>query len=250
MSPRPYWKGYLKLSLVSCPIAVHAACSQRPRELPLSRVRSGRRPGDYRGSVERISASARVCRYRGSAAAGGRATIARPWSEFQRPRELSLSRVRSGRRPGDYRASWSEFQRPRELPLSSEFSASARAAAREFGLETGCIGLRPAQEGRGWWGIFRHFLAVSPPQETCAACLSSQSRTATPDARRPAPGRGADRAAARAGGNEAWGKFRSRPNIYSPFARPVSIFFRTNRAGFAGHPILGSSDGHIDPCAR
>jgi DNA end-binding protein Ku len=27
MSPRPYWKGYLKLSLVSCPILLHAACS-------------------------------------------------------------------------------------------------------------------------------------------------------------------------------------------------------------------------------
>ena len=53
-------------------------------------------------------------------------------------------------------------------------------------------------------------------------------------------------------GRRKWGvgKFRSRPNIYSPFARPVSIFFRTNRAGFGGHPILGSSDGHIDPCAR
>jgi non-homologous end joining protein Ku len=24
---RPYWKGYLKLVLVSCPIALHAACS-------------------------------------------------------------------------------------------------------------------------------------------------------------------------------------------------------------------------------
>jgi hypothetical protein len=110
-------------------IAVPWSEFQRPRELPLSRVRSGRRPGDYRGSVERISASARSvaiagpqrpaagrlsrvrganfsvresCRYRGSAAAGGRAIIARPWSEFQRPREL---------------------------PLSSEFSASARAAA-------------------------------------------------------------------------------------------------------------------------
>jgi hypothetical protein len=94
---------------------------QRPRELPLSRVRSGRRPGDYRGSVERISASARAvaiagpqrpaagrlsrvrgayfsvresCRYRGSAAAGGGAIIAGPWSEFQRPRELPLSRIR------------------------------------------------------------------------------------------------------------------------------------------------------------
>ena len=24
---RPYWNGYLKLALVSCPIALHAACS-------------------------------------------------------------------------------------------------------------------------------------------------------------------------------------------------------------------------------
>ena len=31
MSPRPYWKGYLKLSLVSCPIALHAACSSAER---------------------------------------------------------------------------------------------------------------------------------------------------------------------------------------------------------------------------
>ena len=31
MSPRPYWKGYLKLSLVSSPIAVHAACSSAER---------------------------------------------------------------------------------------------------------------------------------------------------------------------------------------------------------------------------
>ena len=28
---RPYWKGYLKLALVSCPIAVHAACSSTER---------------------------------------------------------------------------------------------------------------------------------------------------------------------------------------------------------------------------
>jgi DNA end-binding protein Ku len=28
---RPYWKGYLKLSLVSCPIAVHTACSSSER---------------------------------------------------------------------------------------------------------------------------------------------------------------------------------------------------------------------------
>ena len=31
MSPRPYWRGYLKLSLVSCPIALHAACSSSER---------------------------------------------------------------------------------------------------------------------------------------------------------------------------------------------------------------------------
>jgi non-homologous end joining protein Ku len=31
VSPRPYWKGYLKLSLVSCPIALHAACSSTER---------------------------------------------------------------------------------------------------------------------------------------------------------------------------------------------------------------------------
>jgi len=28
---RPYWKGYLKLALVSCPIALHAACSNSDR---------------------------------------------------------------------------------------------------------------------------------------------------------------------------------------------------------------------------
>jgi DNA end-binding protein Ku len=28
---RPYWKGYLKLVLVSCPIALHAACSTAER---------------------------------------------------------------------------------------------------------------------------------------------------------------------------------------------------------------------------
>src|SRR5436853_2060705 len=28
---RPYWKGYLKLALVSCPIALHAACSSADR---------------------------------------------------------------------------------------------------------------------------------------------------------------------------------------------------------------------------
>jgi DNA end-binding protein Ku len=31
VSPRPYWKGYLKLSLVSCPVAAHAACSSSER---------------------------------------------------------------------------------------------------------------------------------------------------------------------------------------------------------------------------
>ena len=29
--PRPYWKGYLKLSLVSCPIALYAATSSGDR---------------------------------------------------------------------------------------------------------------------------------------------------------------------------------------------------------------------------
>src|SRR5690349_25180316 len=28
---RPYWKGYLKLALVCCPIALHAACSSAER---------------------------------------------------------------------------------------------------------------------------------------------------------------------------------------------------------------------------
>ena len=31
MSPRPYWKGYLKLALVSCPIALHAVFSSTER---------------------------------------------------------------------------------------------------------------------------------------------------------------------------------------------------------------------------
>src|SRR5262249_20100726 len=31
MAPRPYWKGYLKLSLVSCPIALHTATSSGER---------------------------------------------------------------------------------------------------------------------------------------------------------------------------------------------------------------------------
>src|SRR5262249_18511994 len=31
MAPRAYWKGYLKLSLVSCPIALHPATSEREK---------------------------------------------------------------------------------------------------------------------------------------------------------------------------------------------------------------------------
>ena len=31
MAPRPYWKGYLKLSLVSCPIALYPASSEREK---------------------------------------------------------------------------------------------------------------------------------------------------------------------------------------------------------------------------
>jgi hypothetical protein len=54
MSPRPYWKGYLKLSLVSCPIAVHAACSSQERVSfrQINRKTAGRRgqPG-RRGAV-------------------------------------------------------------------------------------------------------------------------------------------------------------------------------------------------------
>ena len=43
---RPYWKGYLKLALVSCPIALHAACQshslrRRPYGHPHDRERSG-----------------------------------------------------------------------------------------------------------------------------------------------------------------------------------------------------------------
>jgi len=31
MAPRPYWKGYLKLSLVSCPVALYPAISEREK---------------------------------------------------------------------------------------------------------------------------------------------------------------------------------------------------------------------------
>jgi DNA end-binding protein Ku len=31
MAPRPYWKGYLKLSLVSCPVALYPATSDREK---------------------------------------------------------------------------------------------------------------------------------------------------------------------------------------------------------------------------
>ena len=31
MAPRPYWKGYLKLSLVCCPIALFPATSEREK---------------------------------------------------------------------------------------------------------------------------------------------------------------------------------------------------------------------------
>ena len=39
---RPYWKGYFKLALVSCPIALHAACFDRQSASPSGR--STRRP--------------------------------------------------------------------------------------------------------------------------------------------------------------------------------------------------------------
>ncbi|HEY8442172.1 MAG TPA: Ku protein, partial [Xanthobacteraceae bacterium] len=31
MAPRAYWKGYLKLSLVSCPVALFPASSEREK---------------------------------------------------------------------------------------------------------------------------------------------------------------------------------------------------------------------------
>ena len=31
MAPRAYWKGYLKLSLVSCPVALYPASSEREK---------------------------------------------------------------------------------------------------------------------------------------------------------------------------------------------------------------------------
>ena len=31
MAPRAYWKGYLKLSLVSCPVALYPATSEREK---------------------------------------------------------------------------------------------------------------------------------------------------------------------------------------------------------------------------
>src|SRR5208283_5998008 len=31
VAPRPYWKGYLRLSLVSCPIALYPATSEREK---------------------------------------------------------------------------------------------------------------------------------------------------------------------------------------------------------------------------
>ena len=37
---RPYWKGYLKLALVSCPIALHAACSTAERIAKFAEERS------------------------------------------------------------------------------------------------------------------------------------------------------------------------------------------------------------------
>ena len=41
---RPYWKGHLKLALVSCPIALHTACSSAERIRPLFAAPSGHQP--------------------------------------------------------------------------------------------------------------------------------------------------------------------------------------------------------------
>jgi non-homologous end joining protein Ku len=37
---RPYWKGYLRLALVSCPIALHAACSTADEEALLAHLKA------------------------------------------------------------------------------------------------------------------------------------------------------------------------------------------------------------------
>ena len=40
---RPYWKGYLKLALVSCPISLHAACSSAEHIGPAINKATGNR---------------------------------------------------------------------------------------------------------------------------------------------------------------------------------------------------------------
>jgi hypothetical protein len=54
---RPYWKGYLKLALVSCPIALHSACSSDARRRYVFRSHAGRTAGVAGHPVDARSAS-------------------------------------------------------------------------------------------------------------------------------------------------------------------------------------------------
>jgi non-homologous end joining protein Ku len=61
---RPYWKGYLKLALVSCPIALHAACSSAERisfrqinKATGNRLRQQRKPASRSAPSTRAAAT-------------------------------------------------------------------------------------------------------------------------------------------------------------------------------------------------
>ena len=166
--------------------AAAIAGPQRPAAGRLSRVR---------GANFSVRES---CRYRGSAAAGGRATIAGPWSEFQRPRDLSLSRVRSGRRPGDYRAS------------VERISASARAVAiagpqRPAAGRLSCVVERISASARA---IIERILSVrgAGPQRPAAGRLS-RVRGANFSVRESCRYRGSAAAGGRATIARPWSEF-------------------------------------------
>jgi len=46
MAPRPYWKGYLRLSLVQCPIALYPATTERHYENALRELIRRKRKGE------------------------------------------------------------------------------------------------------------------------------------------------------------------------------------------------------------
>ena len=63
MAPRPYWKGYLKLSLVSCPIALTPATSSSEK-VSFRQVNKETGKSEYnilseRGTIQRIPADGR-----------------------------------------------------------------------------------------------------------------------------------------------------------------------------------------------